>query len=233
MYVWIILATFISMLYAYNLSTREDMREIYVVPQAEVVVSKLMVQHRAARKYVEDHRPPDNHTTTVSFFPGEVKINDLQYYLPYGFVRDNSFTSVIYCLDKDSTNLSQSVSCTAGGASCCNDPKTIAYLVTFGCVPQRWRNVVNGKPNADLLRAIQSVAGQGTDLGYADAADSTRWTATETVKSTMAIRGREVTYTSIPQYIISNDIAGGKSFKNTCVNNTKCPYCLIYMTAYQ
>lgn len=34
MYVWVLLATFIAMLYAFNLSTREDMRSLYTVPQA-------------------------------------------------------------------------------------------------------------------------------------------------------------------------------------------------------
>ena len=50
----------------------------------------------------------------------------------------------------------------------------------------------------------------------------------------MAIRGREVTYTSIPQYIISNSLdgVGNKSFNKVCVNNKNCPYCLIYMTSY-
>ena len=142
---------------------------------------------------------------------------------------------LIYCLDRESTNLSQAVpGCSATGASCCNDPKTVAYLVTFGCVPSRWRNIFTGKPDTDLLKAMERVVGAGSDFGYADKSDASRWAATETVKSTMAIRGREVTYTSIPQYIISNSVdgVGNKSFNKVCVNNKNCPYCLIYMTSY-
>ena len=106
--------------------------------------------------------------------------------------------------------------------------------MTFGCVPSRWRNIFTGKPDNDLLKAMERVVGAGSDFGYADKSDASRWAATETVKSTMAIRGREVTYTSIPQYIISNglDGVGNKSFNKVCVNNKNCPYCLIYMTSY-
>ena len=109
MYVWVLLATFIAMLYAFNLSTREDLRSLYTVPQAELVVRKIVTQHRAARQYMKDHLPPDNGTTTISYYPGEIKIDDLQYYLPYGFERDSEYTSLIYCLDRESTNLSQAV----------------------------------------------------------------------------------------------------------------------------
>lgn len=58
---------------------------------------------------MKDHLPPDNGTTTISYYPGEIKIDDLQYYLPYGFERDSEYTSLIYCLDRESTNLSQAV----------------------------------------------------------------------------------------------------------------------------
>lgn len=235
MYVWVLLATFMAMLYAYNLSTREDMRTLYTVPQAESVVSKIVVQHRAAQKYIKDHQPPENGNTVVSYYPGQISIDSLQYYLPYGFKRNSEYTSLIYCLDKNSANLGAAVAgCSGSGVSCCSKPEAITYLVTFGCIPSRWRNLFTGKPDVDLLKAIETVVGIGTDFGYADKSDVSRWSATETIKSTMAIRGREVTYTSIPQYIISNELsgAGSKSFKNVCVNNKNCPYCLIYMTPY-
>ena len=41
MYIWMILATFMVLLYSFNLSVRNDMREIKIEPQAEVVVSQL------------------------------------------------------------------------------------------------------------------------------------------------------------------------------------------------
>lgn len=236
MYVWVLLATFMAMLYAFNLSTREDMPVLYNVPQAEAAVSKIVVQHRAAQKYVRDHQPPENGNSVVSYYPGQINIADLQYYLPFGFKRDSEYTSLIYCLNRDSNNLSQAVAgCAASGVSCCSDPKAITYLVTFGCIPSKWRNLFTGKPDNNLLKAIERVVGIGTDFGYADRSDASHWATNETVKSTMAIRGREVTYTSIPQYVISNELSGvgNKSFSKVCVNNAACPYCLIYMTAYQ
>ena len=44
MYIWVLLATFIAILYSFNLPTRSDMREIYVEPQAEAIVSKMLLQ---------------------------------------------------------------------------------------------------------------------------------------------------------------------------------------------
>ena len=54
MYIWVLLATFIAILYSFNLPTRSDMREIYVEPQAEAIVSKMLLQHRAAENYARD-----------------------------------------------------------------------------------------------------------------------------------------------------------------------------------
>ena len=237
MYVWVLLATFMAMLYGFNLSTRDDMETIYVVPQAESVVSKIVAQHKAAQKYIRDHQPPDNGNSVVSFFPGKISMDTLQYYLPYGFKRTEEYTSWVYCLDRTSANLSASIPCAGGGPSCCSDSKSLPYLVTYGCIPLKWRNLITGKPSNNLLKAIETVVGIGNNFGYADAKDETRWGTYETVKSTMAIRGRELTYTSIPQYIISDNAGGtdaNPSFNRLCVNNgtKKCPYCLIYMSVY-
>ncbi len=235
MYTWMLLATFIAIIYAFNLSTREDMAELYTVPQAESVVAKIVTQHRAAQDYIRDHQPPTNGNTVVSYYPGQIEIDDLEYYLPFGFDRTEDYTTLIYCLDRDSTNLSAAVTgCSEGGVSCCSNPNAITYLVTFGCIPPRWRNLISGKPDGNLLKAISNTVGTGTDFGYADQANADLWGPEETVKSSMAIRGREVTYTSIPQYIISNELdgVGSKSFSKVCVNNKDCPYCLIYMTPY-
>lgn len=235
MYTWMLLATFIVMIYAFNLSTREDMAELYTVPQAESVLAKIVAQHKAAQKYLRDHQPPTNGNTVVSYYPGQIAVDDLEYYLPYGFDRTEEYTSLIYCLDRDSTNLSTAISgCSEEGVSCCSNPKAITYLVTFGCIPSRWRNLISGKPDGNLLKAIINTVEAGADFGYAEQSNADLWGPEETVRSTMAIRGRGSTYTSIPQYIISNELSGvgSKSFSKVCVNNKDCPYCLIYMTPY-
>lgn len=235
MYVWVLLATFMAMLYGFNLSTREDMETIYVEPQAESVVTKIVAQHKAAQKYMRDHQPPDNGTSVVSFFPGKIKMDDLQYYLPYGFKRTEEYTSWIYCLDRTSTNLETQLTCAEGGPSCCSDPKSLPYLVTYGCIPLKWRNLISGKPSNNLLKAIETVVGIGNNFGYADAADESRFGAYETVKSTMVIHGREMTYTSIPQGIIDSTEGTDEapSFGKLCAGEgKKCTYCLIYMSVY-
>ena len=106
MYIWVVLATFIAILYSFNLTTRSDMREIYVEPQAEAIVSKMLLQHRAAENYARD-------LGFNSYYPGEVNFDVLcqQNYLPYGLEgcdpsdiskisRRQEIHSRIYCLDK-------------------------------------------------------------------------------------------------------------------------------------
>lgn len=53
MYIWVILATFVVALFSYNLSVRSDSRDLYVTPQAQAVVSKLLIQHEAVTKYTK------------------------------------------------------------------------------------------------------------------------------------------------------------------------------------
>lgn len=243
MYVWVILATFIAMIYAFNLSVRSDIRDLYKVPQAEAAISKIVIQHRGAKKFMQDHMPPDNGTDVVSYFPGQISYNDLKDYLPFGFngnKADSEYTSTVYCLDRDSANLSAEVAgCGAGGSgvSCCADPKSAAYLITYGCIPSRWRNVFTGKPDNDLLNAIESVVGIGVSMGYAVEASASDYTASDVIKSTMKIHGREYATVAIPQFIISNNqaSAGNKSFATVCgakKGANGCPFCLVYMTPY-
>lgn len=247
MYIWVILATFITILYSFNLATRSDMRALYVEPQAEAVVSKIVIQHRGAIKYVHDKSPPINGDSVVSYYPGEVSFGDLRGYLPYGFNStrsDSDFRSVIYCLNKDSTALGQPISpsCLTNQASCCGNEKSINYMVTYGCVPQKWRNIKTGKPNNDLLNAMKNIVGLGTDFGYTDFVDVAD--PRNGLGSTMAVRGGETSWVAIPQYIIDNTSIGGtNSFAKMCgkgvvdtdgnvVEQRACAYCLIYLTPF-
>lgn len=264
MYIWVVLATFITILYSFNLSTRADMRKIYVEPQAEAVVTKLVEQHRAAQKFIRDHMPPDNGTSAASYFPGEIRFSELKDYLPFGFnsgLDISGNTTLIYCLDKNSNKLGSVASgCGGGGGvSCCSGANSITYLATFGCVPQKWRNIKTGRPNNDMLNAIQNIVGMGTDMGYADFVSPDA--EGNGLHSTMMIKGREVTFVSIPQYIISNQLSGvdaGRSFSEMCgdgvkdddvgneagggegtteeeeiIAGSKCNYCLMYLSPFE
>ena len=80
MYIWVVLATFIAILYGFNLSVRSDMRQIYVEPQAEAAVTKIVIQHKAAVKYIGDlvsDKKPYN--------AGEISTNVFEAYLPAGY----------------------------------------------------------------------------------------------------------------------------------------------------
>ena len=77
MYIWMILATFMVLLYSYNLSVRGDMREVKIEPQAEVVVSQLVVQQRAGQEYIRWLASPLN-KTGMSYLEEKLDSHSLQ-----------------------------------------------------------------------------------------------------------------------------------------------------------
>lgn len=247
MYIWVILATFITILYSFNLTTRSDMRSLYVEPQAEAAVTKLVVQHKGAMQYIKDKTPPANNMSVVSYYPGQISFETLRGYLPYGFNadrNDSDFTTIMYCLNRTSPSLSQPIAatCPPEQPSCCGNTDTINYLVTFGCVPQKWRNIKTGKPNVDLLNAMQNIVSMGTDFGYADTVSQTD--PINKLGSNMAVMGREKSWVAIPQYIIDSiEVGGSKSFSKSCVKGIvdsegneveprDCAYCMIYISPF-
>ena len=90
MYLWLIIATFIAALFAMNTSIRSDIKELYVEPQAQTVVTKLYVQHRAAMNYISK-RDRNSTVTGLSYQPGELTADMLKAHLPYGFRQDSGF----------------------------------------------------------------------------------------------------------------------------------------------
>ena len=116
MYLWLIIATFIAALFAMNTSIRSDIKELYVEPQAQTVVTKLYVQHRAAMNYISK-RDRNSTVTGLSYKPGELTADMLKADLPYGFRQDsgfNKFTTWVYCLDKDKLENSGAAALPAG-----------------------------------------------------------------------------------------------------------------------
>ena len=188
MYLWVIIATFIAALFAMNVSIRSDIKELYVEPQAQTVVTKLYVQHRAAMNYISK-RDRNSTVTGLSYKPGELAAGMLKADLPYGFQQNsgfNKFTTWVYCLDKDKLQNSGAAalpaSCTSGlpptggdadnpdlgtGGNCCAGSSTVVYLVTYGCVPSKWRDVRSGKPDGILLGAMKTTTGFTHGMGYA------------------------------------------------------------------
>lgn len=254
MYIWVILATFIAVLYSFNLTIRSDMREIYVEPQAEAIVSKVLLQHRAAENYARD-------LGYTSYYPGEVDFKLLcqKNYLPYGLEgcnpsdtskieRRQDIYSRIYCLDKTSSGYSKSVSGCPGSPSCCSQNKAKNYVVTYACVPQKWRNIKTGKPNNDLLNAIKNNVGMGVSIGYADFDDQSFERVYDDTtgakvqdKYTMRLVGQEIEWIPVPEYVVNDTDGGTTSFNRMCVESLKdkngnvidpkvCSYCMVYIT---
>ena len=89
--------------FAMNISIRGDIKELYVEPQAQNVVTKLYVQHRAAMNYISK-RNRNSTAPGLSYQPGELTADMLEADLPYGFQYDSgvsTYKTWVYCLDKD------------------------------------------------------------------------------------------------------------------------------------
>lgn len=221
MYIWMILATFMVLLYSFNLAVRGDMREIKVEPQAEIVISQLVIQHRSARDYIRWLASPLN-TTGESYLEEKLDCNTtLSSFLPYGYNCDTGFTSEVYCLNKN--DWSQ-------GIGDCSSPDAMKYLITYGYIPQKWLNLSSNTPTNDLLKAAQNVLGTDTSFGYAvhlDASDPASGGHTGDKNYQMAVRGREDTMVYIPNYVVNN---GGFSEDCAC---SGCRRCLVYVTPFE
>lgn len=224
MYIWMVIAAFIGMFYAFNLSYRADIRNVAISPRAESTIDKLVLQHRAAEFYARDRVLYEKGSREVQFNQGVIVFNDLQPYLPYGFENNGEYTSAIYCMDRNSEGLSLQLGC--------NEYYATVYVITYGCINARWKSLSGGKPNNDLMNAMKKIVRSGTSFGYSVEADPND-SRNSFMKSPMAIQGHMNNWTAIPQYIVNSDGGiGGNSFKTQCNGNKNCDYCLVYMTPF-
>jgi hypothetical protein len=208
MYLWVILATFLTMLYSFNLSVRADMDRVHAETKASVTIAKLRMQQNALKDALAAQDPHRTGLTAVCYRPGdgvnvssssssdssssdsenteqscpsgpEIPIAD---YLPMGYrldTGDSAPISKVFCfhdtdrIDGDPAhpetydfdyNCSQSTA--NDDRSCCSDPYTSIYVVTFQPIRSRWINHNTGMPNADLLGAAVRVPGYGKSFGY-------------------------------------------------------------------
>lgn len=167
MYLWVIIATFITAIAFMSTSLRPDMKHLFVEPQAQNVVTKIYTQHRAAMKYVHKNRT-SGADGGVGYIDGKVTMEQLAGYAPYGFNIDSGaavFTTAIYCLDKNSQGHG-ALPTDCPGDNCCAAKNKIVYLVTYGCVPYKWRDIYTGKPSASLLNAMKDTLGYVNGFGY-------------------------------------------------------------------
>ena len=184
MYLWVIIATFITILYSYNISVRADLDRVHAETKAGVVVTKFFAQHNAVKDYFNSQAPSKIGQTYVPYFPGdginsEVCENgsgkeacsigeDIKPYLPMGYSEDPDVTTKVYCFnDGDKSNNCSS----GGGPSCCSNEFAGIYVVSYRIIPSRWINRSTGMPNADLLGYMAKTRGFGKSFGYTDKVD--------------------------------------------------------------
>jgi hypothetical protein len=135
----------------------------------------------------------------------------------------------------------------------------VVYLVTYGCVPSKWRDVRSGKPDGILLGAMKTTTGFTHGMGYAidrselntDIYDKNNSMYEEDIQTKMGVYGQGGQfYVPIPNYI-SDTSMGSDSFANVCGSSRKhnedydpdnpqsvtdlyssCDYCLVYMSRF-
>lgn len=258
MYVWMILATFIVMLMAFNLSPRTDMQQQQDTPLAEAAVTKFLAQHDAAVKYVRSvlgkyHDNPSANTGlalnqhTITGCQGSS--GNLCSFLPIGFqYEENLYNSTYYCLNAaeyesvtgENGQTSMKVTKYEGvqqGTSC-NETTTIdasgnkktnsIYVITYGRVPERWKNVSSNKILANYYNAMHRLVAVGSSCGIV----RPKLSGTDkrnTMNSSLIIEGIDVRNNSIPPYFLQNDT----TFREKCLSgssvNPNFP-CIIYVT---
>ena len=211
------LATFIVMLAAFNLSPRTDIEKQQIAPMAEASVTKFLVQHDSAVKYAEKIR--DRKRNGGTGFGGSVtqltgcnasKEGDLCPYLPMGYkYEENAYYSSVYCLNGPSYDSDGKVVFHAGQntADCMTG---VRFVITFGRVPQRWKNVTTNRVLAAYYKALRTKVPLKTSGGIVvpKIADDER----NTLNSKYVIQGFEIYNNSIPPYFIEND----NNFKSKC-----------------
>ncbi len=223
MYIWVVLATFIAIIYSFNLSPRSDMRELQIEPVAEAVISKLVIKQQAAGRFIADHTPPkakydDGSQATEIIYTAQVLENETKIgtnghpfgeYLPFGFKNTEDMRAEIYCLNKD--NHAMTAECKLESAT--------RLLFTYTLIPQRWINVKTGLPNNDFINAMKTIIGNDDRFGY---------TTMEGGK--MYIRSKEGALMEIPSYVYSNGGFSAMCGSGRAVNSD---ICLVYMFEYK
>ena len=248
MYVWMILATFIAMLAAFNLSPRADLQRQQDMPLAEAAITKFLVQHDAAITYAKSqlalkHADP---SSSYGITSGELTIcnknnqGTLCPYLPIGYkYEENLYFSTIYCLNAKTYKSDGTVDKLEGvekvdNSKCNDNGHNAIFVITYGRVPQRWKNVTTNRILPDFYNAMHTRVAVGASCGIVvpkDAADDRTNVAGESrnrLNSDFVIEGVDAQNTSIPPYFLKND----SRFKSKCLSgdsvNSAFP-CIIYV----
>lgn len=101
MYLWVVIATFITILLSYNLSVRPDMDRAYAETRASVAIAKFRALHNGVKDYLNSQAPEKTGQTRVTYYPGtgvnvstpegsqasSLTDEDIRNYLPVGYIK--------------------------------------------------------------------------------------------------------------------------------------------------
>lgn len=256
MYVWMVIAMFVVMMAAFNLAPRADFKEQQQRPLAEAAITKFLVQHRAAVNYTKD-QINKNYNNTIDLQQGRNSLHicnsdggELCNYLPTGYkYNEQEYFSDVYCLTATTYNADGTV--TIGGkeaASCSDSLTSTRYVITYGRVPERWKNVSTNKILGDFFLALRQQIPAGASCGIVgkkqtaenyylettvDSQGMTHILNHNPLNSSYVIEGIDVHDVSIPAYFLkdytSDFHANCQKSGDTTKLNPAYP-CLIYIT---
>ncbi len=194
MYLWIVLATFIVLLYSFNIGVRADLDRVFAETKAQVVLTKFLAQHNAVKEYLNEQSPDklgargqytesETERAAVSYFPGDgYNLSPDQEGNTLGADFKNTeakatienYLPVGFEPEADAVtkvfcfkNGDKTQNCnSSNGRSCCSDMFTGVYVVSFMPIPGRWFNPVTDQPHTDLIGAMSRLGGYGRDVGY-------------------------------------------------------------------
>lgn len=201
MYLWVVIATFIAILYSYGLPVRPDMDRVFAESRAGVALTKFRALHNGVSGYFTSQSPEKTGQTYVTYYPGDgvnvstagnvaLGVEQIYKFLPVGYAQNSDsmedvasisgggkIVSKVFCFNEGDTTKS----CVSGGdGSCCSSSCssdsgcTGIYVVSFTQLPSRWINKVSNMPNADMMGAFTKIQGYGKNFGYTETVNGKR-----------------------------------------------------------
>lgn len=154
MYYWIVILFSLVTIMTYKMAARQDDFDRRTVPSMEASVASIVHQHKAALAYVK----------TITYEPN-VELDRTQYQ-SYGAKglnykksnEDYAYKSIVFCVDM--TDGSKTIAC--------NSPGGIDFLVTYGDVPNRWRD---DSIEGYFLTVLGRYTGRKSEIGIVEAAN--------------------------------------------------------------
>lgn len=170
MYVWVVLTTFLAMIAAYILPIREDTDKLVNTPVAQARLMQMVVKQKAGKQYMKENQKP--YKNEIEYETGKIDAGEMTDYLPHGFINNDEYTTVIYCLNEDMTEIR------AGENACrkVGSETVVKVLITYGPIPEKWQAIFaegegegvtyDIKPSQDMINAFRSHFGVTEMVGY-------------------------------------------------------------------